>query len=307
MATSEHNEQVSQAQLLAEASEAAPGRQASLWGDAWRRLVRNRLALIGMVIVFMLLIIAVFAPVIAPYEQGEVIHVDLRLVEPSWHFPMGVDQNGRDVFSRMMYGARVSLLVGVVAQLIVLSIALPVGSIAGFFGGRVDNYLMRAVDVVYAIPQLLLVLLIVNLRGPGMTNIFVAIGLTGWVTMARLIRGQMLTIREQEYVKASRVAGAGPLYIIMRHMLPNSMTPIIVALTFGIPVAIFIEAALSFVGVGIRPPQASWGQMVGVGQQYIRSVQHLMLFPSLAIALTMLAFTFLGDGLRDALDVRLNE
>jgi oligopeptide transport system permease protein len=307
MAVNEGNEQVSQAQLLAEAAEAAPSRQASLWGDAWRRLVRNRLALIGMVIVFMLLIMAVFAPVIAPYGEAEVVSVDLLLSEPSWYFPMGIDQNGRDVFSRMMYGARVSLLVGVVAQLIVLAIALPVGSISGFFGGRTDNFLMRAVDVVYAIPQLLLVLLIVNLRGPGMANIFLAIGLTGWVTMARLIRGQMLTIREQDYVKASRVAGAGPLYIILRHMLPNSMTPIIVALTFGIPVAIFIEAALSFVGVGIRPPQASWGQMVGIGQQYIRSVQHLMLFPSIAIALTMLAFTFLGDGLRDALDVRLND
>ena len=307
MAVNEGNEQVSQAQLLAEAAEAVPTRQASLWGDAWRRLVRNRLAVIGMVIVVLLLIMAVFAPLIAPYGESEVVHVDLLLSEPSWHFPMGIDQNGRDVFSRMMYGARVSLLVGVVAQLIVLAIALPVGSIAGFFGGRTDNFLMRAVDVVYAIPQLLLVLLIVNLRGPGMANIFLAIGLTGWVTMARLIRGQMLSIREQDYVKASRVAGAGPLYIILRHMLPNSMTPIIVALTFGIPVAIFIEAALSFVGVGIRPPQASWGQMVGVGQQYIRSVQHLMLFPSIAIALTMLAFTFLGDGLRDALDVRLND
>jgi ABC-type dipeptide/oligopeptide/nickel transport system permease subunit len=307
VATSEHNHQVSQAQLLSEAAEAAPMRQASLWGDAWRRLIRNRLAVVGMVIVAALVIMAVFAPVIAPYGEDEVVHVDLRLAKPSWHFPMGIDQNGRDVFSRMMYGARVSLLVGVVAQLIVLAIALPVGSIAGYFGGRTDNYLMRAVDVVYAIPQLLLVLLIVNLRGPGMANIFVAIGLTGWVTMARLIRGQMLSIREQEYVKASRVAGAGPLYIILRHMLPNSMTPIIVALTFGIPVAIFIEAALSFVGVGIRPPEASWGQMVGIGQQYIRAVQHLMLFPSLAIALTMLAFTFLGDGLRDALDVRLND
>ena len=307
MAVNEGNEQVSQAQLLAEAAEAVPTRQASLWGDAWRRLVRNRLAVIGMVIVVMLLIMAVFAPLIAPYGESEVVHVDLLLSEPSWHFPMGIDQNGRDVFSRMMYGARVSLLVGVVAQLIVLAIALPVGSVAGFFGGRTDNFLMRAVDVVYAIPQLLLVLLIVNLRGPGMANIFLAIGLTGWVTMARLIRGQMLSIREQDYVKASRVSGAGPLYIILRHMLPNSMTPIIVALTFGIPIAIFIEAALSFVGVGIRPPQASWGQMVGVGQQYIRSVQHLMLFPSIAIALTMLAFTFLGDGLRDALDVRLND
>lgn len=309
MATeSERNvEQVSQAQLLAEAAEAAPGRQASLWGDAWRRLIKNKLAVVGMIIAAGLALMAIFAPLIAPYDQDEVISVDLALATPSWYFPMGIDQNGRDVFSRLVYGARVSLLVGVLAQVIVLAIAVPIGSLSGFFGGRVDNYMMRLVDVVYAIPQLLLVLLIVNLRGPGMSNIFIAIGITGWVTMARLIRGQMLSIRELEYVKASRVAGAGPGYIIMRHMLPNSMTPIIVALTFGIPIAIFIEAALSFVGVGIRPPQASWGQMVGVGQAYILSVQHLMLFPSIMIALTMLAFTFLGDGLRDALDVRLNQ
>ncbi len=300
-------DRVSQAQLLSEAAETAPTRQASLWGDAWRRLIRNRLAVIGMIIASMLILIAVFADFIAPYGYAETVHVDLRLAPPSWHFPMGIDQNGRDVFSRVVYGARVSLLVGVAAQLIVLAIGVPVGAMAGYFGGSVDTALMRLVDVVYAIPQLLLVLLIVNMRGPGMSNIFLAIGLTGWVTMARLVRGQMLSIREQEYVKAARVSGAGPWYIIARHMLPNSMTPIIVALTFGIPTAIFIEASLSFIGVGIRPPQPSWGQMVGLGQQYIRAVQHLMLFPSLAIALTMLAFTFLGDGLRDALDVRLND
>lgn len=302
-----NTDQVSQAQLLAEAAEAAPTRQASLWGDAWRRLIRNKLAVIGLVIASVLILCAIFADFVAPYGPAEIVHVDMRLVEPSWHFPMGIDQNGRDVFSRVVHGARVSLVVGVVAQLIVLAIGVPVGAAAGYFGGTVDNALMRLVDVVYAIPQLLLVLLIVNMRGPGMSNIFLAIGITGWVTMARLVRGQMLVIREQEYVKASRVAGAGPGYIIMRHMLPNSMTPIIVALTFGIPTAIFIEASLSFIGVGIRPPQPSWGQMVGLGQQYIRSVQHLMLFPSLAIALTMLAFTFIGDGLRDALDVRLND
>lgn len=300
-------DQVSQAQLLSEAAEAAPSRQASLWGDAWRRLIRNKLAVIGMAIAVMLALTAIFADVIAPYGEAEIVAVDLRLATPSWHFPMGIDQNGRDVFSRVVYGARVSLVVGVVAQLIVLAIGVPIGAAAGYFGGTLDTALMRLVDVVYAIPQLLLVLLIVNMRGPGMSNIFLAIGFTGWVTMARLVRGQMLVIREQEYVKASRVAGAGPGYIIIRHMLPNSMTPIIVALTFGIPTAIFIEASLSFIGVGIRPPQPSWGQMVGLGQQYIRSVQHLMLFPSLAIALTMLAFTFLGDGLRDALDVRLND
>lgn len=308
MAVGDSNaDQVSQAQLLSEAAEAAPTRQASLWGDAWRRLVRNKLAVIGMTIAIFLVLVAVFAEVIAPYGYNETISTELVLLEPSWYFPMGLDQNGRDVFSRLVFGARVSLLVGVAAQLIVLAIGVPIGAMAGYFGGTLDNVLMRLVDVVYAVPQLLLVLLIVNMRGPGMSNIFLAIGLTGWVTMARLVRGQMLSIREQEYVKASRVSGAGPGYIIVRHMLPNSMTPIIVALTFGIPTAIFIEASLSFIGVGIRPPQPSWGQMVGLGQQYIRSVQHLMLFPSLAIALTMLAFTFLGDGLRDALDVRLND
>lgn len=300
-------EQVSQAELLAEAAEAVPTRQASLWGDAWRRLLKNRLAVVGLVIVIIFTLTAIFAPLIAPYGEAEVVATSLKLTKPSWYFPMGIDQNGRDVFSRVVYGARVSLLVGVVAQLIVLAIGVPVGAIAGYFGGHVDNALMRTVDVFYAIPQLLLVLLLVNMLGPGMKNIFIAIGITGWVSEARLVRGTMLALREQEYVKASKVAGAGGGYIIMRHLLPNSMTPIIVALTFGIPTAIFIEASLSFVGVGIRPPQPSWGQMVGVGQQYIQSVQHLMLFPSLAIGLTMLAFTFLGDGLRDALDVKMND
>lgn len=298
---------VSQAQLLAEAADMAPTRQSSLWRDAWSRMLRNKLAVLGMIIVAVFVLTAIFAEFIAPYGDSEVVAVSLKESSPSWHFPMGIDQNGRDVFSRIVYGARVSLLVGVVAQLIVLGIGVPIGAIAGFYSGRVDNVLMRTVDVFYAIPQLLLVLLLVNMLGPGMKNIFIAIGVTGWVTMARLVRGVMLSNREQEYVKAARVAGAGGGYIIMRHMLPNSLTPIVVALTFGIPQAIFIEASLSFIGVGIRPPQPSWGQMVGTGQAYIQSVPHLLLFPCLAIALTMLAFTFLGDGLRDALDVRMND
>ena len=298
---------ISQAQLLAEAAETAPTRQSSLWRDAWRRMLRNKLAVIGMIIVAIFVLTAIFAPLIAPYGESEVVHVSLKESGPSWHFPMGIDQNGRDVFSRIVYGARVSLLVGVVAQLIVLGIGVPIGALAGFYSGRTDNVLMRTVDVFYAIPQLLLVLLLVNMLGPGMKNIFIAIGITGWVTMARLVRGVMLSNREQEYVKAARVVGAGGGYIIMRHMLPNSLTPIVVALTFGIPQAIFIEASLSFIGVGIRPPQPSWGQMVGTGQAYIQSVPHLLLFPCIAIALTMLAFTFLGDGLRDALDVRMND
>jgi ABC-type dipeptide/oligopeptide/nickel transport system permease subunit len=282
---------------------------ASLWGDAWRRLVRNRLALIGMVIVVTFILVAILAPVLAPYEESEVVDVRLARYHPSWTWPLGLDRNGRDILSRMLYGARVSLLVGVVSYLIVLTIAIPIGSIAGYYGGFVDNVLMRGVDIIFTIPQVLLVLMFVNWRGPGLTNIFLAIGLIGWVTEARLIRGQMLLLREQEYIKASRVAGARAPYIVLRHLLPNSLTPIIVAATFGIPTAIFTEAAISFVGVGIRPPAASWGQMVGEASRPsdIQTDPHMLIFPVLAIGLTMLGFTFLGDGLRDALDPKGND
>ncbi len=284
-------------------------RQRSLWGDAWRRMIRNKLAVIGLVVVVSFVTIAVLAPLLAPYGEAEVVDFRLARFSPSWEWPFGLDANGRDLFSRMLYGARVSLVVGVLAQVIVLLIGVPVGALAGYYGGAIDSVLMRMVDVVYAIPQLLLVLLFVNWWGSGLTNIFLAIGLVGWVTEARLVRGQFLALREQEYVNAARVAGGGGPYIILRHVLPNSLTPIIVALTFGIPTAIFTEAALSFVGVGIRPPQASWGQMVGEGSLpgYIQTDPHMLLFPVLAIGLTMLGFTFLGDGLRDALDPKGND
>lgn len=279
-------------------------KQRSLWSDAWRRLRRNKLAVIGLIIVTAFSLIAVFASVIAPYGQAEVVDFRLARHHPSSVWPMGLDANGRDIFSRMVYGAQVSLVVGVLSQAIVLLIGIPLGAVAGYFGGTTDNVLMRLVDVIYAIPQLLMVLLFVNWWGPGLLNIFLAIGLVGWVTEARLVRGQFLSLREQEYVQAARVVGANGGYIIGRHMLPNSLTPIIVALTFGIPTAIFTEAALSFIGVGIRPPQASWGQMVADGAKpgYIVTDPHMLLFPVLAIGLTMLGFSFLGDGLRDALD-----
>ncbi len=294
---------------LGAARELAGHRQRSLWRDAWRRLIRNKLAVIGMVVVTFFLALAIVGPIIAPYGESEVVDVRLGRYAPSWTWPFGLDPNGRDIFSRMMYGARVSLVVGVLSQIIILIIGVPIGAIAGYFGGYIDNTLMRIVDVMYAIPQLLLVLLFVNWWGPGLTNIFLAIGLVGWVTETRLVRGQFLALREQEYVNAAKIAGGRGFYIIFRHLLPNSLTPIIVALTFGIPTAIFTEAALSFVGVGIRPPQASWGQMVGAASQpgYIQTDPHMLFFPVIAIGLTMLGFTFLGDGLRDALDVRANE
>jgi ABC-type dipeptide/oligopeptide/nickel transport system permease subunit len=288
--------------------ELAPRRQRSLWGDAWRRLIRNKLAIVGLMIVTIFALVAVLAPVIAPYGQAEVVDHRLAREHPSSTWPMGLDANGRDIFSRMVYGAQISLVVGVLSQVIVLLIGVPVGAAAGFFGGSTDNVLMRLVDVIYAIPQLLMVLLFVNWWGPGLFNIFLAIGLVGWVTLSRLVRGQFLSLREQEYVSAAQVSGGSGSYIIRKHMLPNSMTPVIVALTFGIPTAIFTEAALSFVGVGIRPPQASWGQMVADGSKpgYITTDPHMLLFPVLAIGLTMLGFSFLGDGLRDALDPKGN-
>src|SRR5919107_3020219 len=279
-------------------------KQRSLWTDAWRRLKRNKLAVVGLIIVATFSLIAIFASVIAPYGQSEVVDFRLARHAPTWDWPMGLDANGRDMFSRMVFGAQISLVVGVLSQAIVLLIGVPIGAIAGYFGGATDNVLMRLVDVYFATSQLLMVLLFVNWWGPGLFNIFLAIGLGGWVTQARLVRGQFLSLREQEYVSAAQVAGASGSYIIRRHMLPNSLSPIIVALTFGIPTAIFTEAALSFVGVGIRPPQASWGQMVAEGSKpgYIESDPHMLLFPVLAIGLTMLGFSFLGDGLRDALD-----
>ena len=268
----------------------------NLWADAFRRLIRNRLALIGLIIVTVFVLMAIFAPLLAPYGQSEVVDVRLTRMGPSWTWPMGLDKNGRDIFSRLMWGSRVSLTVGLASYAVILLIALPFGSIAGFYGGMTDTVLMRIVDVIYTIPQVLLVMLFVNARGPSLFNIILGIGLIGWTTEARLIRAQFLTLREQEYVKASRVAGASGGYIILRHLLPNSLTPIIVAATFGIPTAIFIEAALSFVGVGSASTPAD-----------IISTPHMLIFPVIAIGLVMLGFTFLGDGLRDALDPKGND
>jgi ABC-type dipeptide/oligopeptide/nickel transport system permease subunit len=278
----------------------------SLVKDAWSRMLRNRMAVLGLVIVVAFTVIAVFARVIAPYNEAEVVDVRLARFGPSWLWPMGLDENGRDIFSRLLYGAQVSLLVGVVSQILVLAIGVPIGAVAGYYSGQVDNVLMRLVDVVYAVPQLLLVMIFLNFFGPSLANIFLGIALVSWVTIARLVRGQFLSLREAEYVNASKVCGAGGWSIMFKHLLPNSMTPIIVSLTFGIPTAIFTEASLSFVGVGLMPPAASWGQMVSVASNpgIVQAYPHILVFPVLAIALTMLGFTFLGDGLRDALDVR---
>jgi ABC-type dipeptide/oligopeptide/nickel transport system permease subunit len=272
--------------------------------DALRRLSRNRLALAGSAAVVLLCLLALLADVLAPYPYTK---TDFgRLAEgPSADHLLGTDQLGRDLLSRLIYGARISMLVGLGAQLIVVLIGVPIGALSGYLGGRTDILMTRFIDVMYAFPRLLFVILVMSMLGAGLANIFVAIGLTGWVGIARQTRAQVLALKQREFVEAARALGVGGGRGLLRHVLPNALTPIVVVVTLGIPEAIFTEAALSFIGVGINPPTPSWGQMVGEGQQYLRSAWHLCVFPSIAIAITMLAFTFLGDGVRDALDPKL--
>ncbi len=281
-------------------------KETNLWRDAWLRLIRNKLAVFGGCVVLFFLFLAIFANFIAPYVY------DFTDFSAAYQFPsashwFGTDPLGHDLLSRIIYGARISMLVGLGSQLLVLLIGVPLGALAGYYGGKTDLYLMRFVDVMYAFPTLLFVILIMSALGAGLTNIFIALGLTSWVTICRLVRAQFLSLREKEFVTAAVSVGGTSSRIVMRHLLPNALTPIIVAVTFGVPNAIFTEAALSFIGVGISPPTPSWGQMVGDYQQYIRSYWYMATFPSIAIGLTMLGFSFLGDGLRDALDPKMKQ
>ncbi|HET9014396.1 MAG TPA: ABC transporter permease [Thermomicrobiaceae bacterium] len=278
----------------------------TLWRDAMRRLIANKLALAGGILVLLIALIAILAPVIAPHGYATPNYAAIGQA-PTWvgAYPLGTDLLGRDVLSRMIYGAQVSMLVGLGAQVIVFLIGVPIGALSGYAAGTVDTALMRFVDVMYAFPQLLFVILLMSAFGGGLTNIFIAIGLTGWVTIARLTRAEFLSMRERDYIQSARAAGAGPWRLITRHMLPNALTPIIVTLTFGVPQAIFTEASLSFIGVGVNPPRPSWGQMVGQYFTNIQSYWYLAVFPAIAIAVVMMAFVFFGDGLRDALDPRM--
>jgi oligopeptide transport system permease protein len=288
----------------AETSSAPRVRGSSLWRDGARRLLRNRLAVAGGIVIALMCLVAIFADFLAPFPYTKTNFGRLNEA-PTVDYPLGTDQLGRDMLSRMIHGARVSMLVGLGAQVIVVLLGVPIGALSGYLGGRVDVFLTRFIDVMYAFPRLLFVILLMSMLGAGLTNIFIAIGLTGWVGIARQTRAQVLALKEKEFVDGARALGAGFGRLLVRHIMPNALTPIVVAVTFGIPEAIFTEAALSFIGVGINPPTPSWGQMVGEGQQYIRSYWHLCVFPSIAIAVTMLSFTFFGDGVRDALDPKL--
>jgi|CXWL01.1.fsa_nt_gi oligopeptide transport system permease protein len=277
----------------------------SLWEDAARRLIGNRLAMASLVIVGALVIVAVFAPVVATHDPARAnFAAGAQYQGMSASHWLGTDGIGRDWYSRLVYGTRTSLAIGVFAQVIVLAIGLPIGMVAGYVGGRIDSLLMRLTDLAYAFPSLLFILLVAQVLGASTFNIFLAIGLVSWPDIARLVRGQVLSLRETDYVLAASAMGADGGRIMLRHLLPNALGPIIVSATFGIPSAIFAEAALSFIGVGLPLGTPSWGTMVNDGYSAIFGQQILVVAPAAAIAVTLLAFTFLGDGLRDALDPR---
>jgi oligopeptide transport system permease protein len=295
--------------LVAEQLDWENPEQIGLWTDAWRRFRRNRLAVGSLAFVLLLITVAVIAPLLQrvgllqdPTAQ-DVVNNYLGPGAP--HHILGTDDLGRDVLSKVIFGSQVSLSIGILVQAIVLVIGGTIGLSAGYFGGWIDNLLMRFTDIMYAFPDLLFVLIIVAALGPTLLNIFVAIGLVSWVGLARLVRGQVLSIKEKEFVEAARAAGSSPVKIILQHLLPNSLGPVIVSLTFGIPAAIFTEAVLDFLGVGIRPPQPTWGVMVFEGYAAVDSYPYLVIIPCVALSMTMLAFNFIGDGLRDALDPRM--
>lgn len=298
---------------------AAERKSTSLWGDAWRRLIRNRLAVLGGVIVLTFLVLALIGPFIAPYpyQQQNLEALAANGYDPippfSGQFFLGTDDLGRDLLSRLLDGAQISMTVALVVQLVVLLIGLPIGAAAAWYGGRTDTLLMRFTDVIYAFPDLLfIIILTVAFRETwfgraldGLLLVFIAIGVTSWITMARLVRGQLLSLKETEFVEAARAIGVPDRRIVTRHLLPNAIGPVIVAITLGIPGAILAEATLAFLGIGAQAPRASWGSLIDDGRDFIRGDPHLVLFPALAVAIALLSFTFLGDGLRDALDPKL--
>jgi oligopeptide transport system permease protein len=284
-------------------------KQTGLWADAWQRFRRNRLALLGAAAVVFLVLVALSAPLMVHF--GIIIDPlkeDITNIEAgpgqAGHI-LGSDELGRDTLSRLIFGSRISLTVGLLVQAIILPIGLTIGLIAGYCGGRIDNALMRFTDVWYAFPDLVFVLVLVSVFGPSLLSIFGSISLVYWVGLARLVRGQVLAIKEKEFIEAARSSGSPPFKLVLKHLLPNSLGPIIVTVVFGIPSAIFLEATLSFIGVGIQPPTATWGQMVNGGYEAIYANPTSVVFPALAIGLTLLAFSFVGDGLRDALDPRM--
>lgn len=278
----------------------------SYWQDIWRRLRSNRRAMLGLGLVVLIILSALFAPWLAPHEAFDPNPRE-RLHTPGSEYWMGTDDLGRDILSRLLYGTRVSLQVGLIAVGIASIIGVLIGAVAGYYGRWIDNLLMRFADMFLAIPNLVLALALISVLKPSLGNVMLAIGITGWVSYARIVRGQFLSLRQQDFVTAAQMVGAGTGRIIFRHILPNAIGPVIVVATFGMASAILSEAGLSFLGLGVQPPNPSWGSMLTVGKKFLQRAPHIATFPGLAILITVLGFNLLGDGLRDALDPRMDK
>ena len=276
----------------------------SYWSISWNIFKKNKVAMACLGIVIILCLVALFAPWIAPYDPDAQVLTE-RLMPPSAQHWFGTDDLGRDIFSRIVYGCRISLSVGVVSQIIATVIGYTMGVCAGYFGGKVDAVISFIIQVFSSFPFLLFAIAIMFVLGPGLVNLYLALGLLGWASTARLIRGDVMRLKKMEYIDACKISGGSSFKIIMKHLLPNCLSTLIVTVTLGIPSAIMSQASLSFLGLGVRPPMSSWGSMISFSQPYIRSATYYSVIPGLAIIITVLAFNMLGDGLRDAFDPKM--
>lgn len=284
---------------------AAPKKR-SQWLEVWHRLKRNKMAMFGLFILSLVVFCAIFADLIADYETVVIAqNLSDRLQGPSAQYWLGTDEFGRDIFARMIHGTRVSLLVGVLSVGISIIIGGGLGAVAGYYGGRLDNVIMRVMDVFLAVPSILLAIAIVSALGANLINLMFAIAISSIPSYARVVRASVLSIRDQEFIEAARAIGANDARIIFRHIIPNSLAPVIVQGALGVAGAILSTAGLSFIGLGIQPPEPEWGAMLAGGRQYLRHAWHVTTFPGMAIMITILSLNLLGDGLRDALDPRL--
>lgn len=292
-------------QLQKKEIEDAQYRRSSLWSDAKRRLVRNKMAMIGLFLLTIIVIFSVLTPKIWPYQSSIEQDTSNIYASPSWTHWMGTDKLGRDLFARVMWGSRISLMVGLIATLVSVTIGLTYGSIAGYFGGKLDYFMMRIVDIIYTLPYIFVVILLMVIFDRNLYCLFIALGLTQWLTMARIVRGQTLSLKEKEFVEAARCSGSNHFQIIFSHIIPNLLGPVIVYSTLTIPQVMLQEAFLSFIGLGIQAPNASWGSLASDGLSEINPINiywWLVIFPGIALTITLFSLNFLGDGLRDALD-----
>ena len=276
----------------------------SFWRMVAERFRRNRFAMGGGMLVLLLFLVAVLAPILAPYDPGH-IDTNILLQPPSAAHWLGTDELGRDVLSRMIYGSRISLMVGFVAVGLATFIGVIVGAVSGYYGGWVDEVMMRFVDVMLTFPSFFLILAVIAMLEPSIVNVMIVIGITGWMGVARLVRAEFLSLRKRDFVAAAQSIGQSDFAIIFRHILPNAMAPVLVSATLGIAGAILTESALSFLGIGVQPPTPSWGSILTEGKNYIEFAWWLSVFPGVSILFTVLGYNLLGEGLRDALDVRL--